>query len=128
MSVEFGRGVDLCTDVAVPLQPLNHRVCSGFGSNGEVSGEVDQVRAPREEVLVEVRLHQGQGLIGTLLSSCSFRMVLRFELPSVCRVMQLQLRIEDLFLQLTRLFCTCRRVQATKGMLVRSPHSPRALR
>jgi hypothetical protein len=42
---------------------------------------VDQVRALREKVVVEVRLHQGQGFIGTLfLFFRSFRMQLRFRI------------------------------------------------
>jgi hypothetical protein len=51
---------------------------SGLGSNGEVSGEVDQVHALREEeVVVEVRLYQGQGFIGAFFFFFgSFRMLL----------------------------------------------------
>jgi hypothetical protein len=56
-------------------------VRSGLGSNGKVTSEVDQVRALREEeVIVEVRLHQGQGFIGAFFFFFgSFRMLLRFQ-------------------------------------------------
>jgi hypothetical protein len=61
------------------LQPLNPSgpVRSELGSSGEVSGEVDQVRALQEEV-VEVRLHQGQGFISAFFFFGSFRMLFRF--------------------------------------------------
>lgn len=49
-----------------PSSPMR----SGLGSNGEVSGEVDQVHALREEeVIVEVRLYQGQGFIDDQVSN-----------------------------------------------------------
>ena len=45
--------------IAVPLQALNPSgpVCSGLDSNGEVSGEVDQVCALLAKVVVKVWLH-----------------------------------------------------------------------
>jgi hypothetical protein len=51
---------------------------SGLGSNGEVSGEVDQVHALREEeVVVEVRLCNTPGVIGAFFFFFgSFRMLL----------------------------------------------------
>jgi len=58
-----------------PLRPVR----GGLSSNGEVSGEVDQVRALREEVVFAVRLHQGQGFIGAFFFFFgSFRMLLRY--------------------------------------------------
>jgi len=87
----------MCDSFAVSEPPAS----GGIGSNGEVSGEVDQVRALREEVVVAVHLHQFQGFIGTLLMFCSFRMASGFEF-SECEsgyaVAGLQLRIRDLFL------------------------------
>jgi hypothetical protein len=68
--------------IAVSLQALNpfSPVHSGLGSNGEVSSEVDQDHALlAEEVIVEVRLQQGQGFIGALFFFGSFRMLLRFQ-------------------------------------------------
>jgi hypothetical protein len=66
----------------VLLQALNPSgpVRSGLGSNGKVSDEVDQVRAlMEEEVVVKVRLHQGQGFISAFFFFfSSFRMLLRF--------------------------------------------------
>jgi hypothetical protein len=64
----------------VLLQALNpsSSVCRGLGSNGEVFGEVDQIRALwEEEVIVEVWLHRGQGFIGAFFFFFgSFRMLL----------------------------------------------------
>jgi hypothetical protein len=61
--MNFGSGVDLCTDVwfcCCKLLTPPIPVRGGLDSDGEVSGEVDQVRALREEVVVQVQLHQGQ--------------------------------------------------------------------
>jgi hypothetical protein len=48
--------VDLCADVWFRCRLRTPTVCGGLSSNGEVSGEVDQVRALGEEVIVQVRL------------------------------------------------------------------------
>jgi hypothetical protein len=48
--------LDLCADVWFCCRAQYPTVCGGLSSNGEVSGEVDQVRALGEEVIVEVRL------------------------------------------------------------------------
>ncbi|KAG0516957.1 hypothetical protein BDA96_01G308300 [Sorghum bicolor] len=59
--------------IAVSLQALNpfSPVHSGLGSNGEVSSEVDQDHALlAEEVIVEVRLQQGQGFIVSRSPMC----------------------------------------------------------
>jgi hypothetical protein len=48
--------LDLCADVWFCCRAQYPTVCGGLSSNGEVSVEVDQVRALGEEVIVEVRL------------------------------------------------------------------------
>jgi hypothetical protein len=68
--------------IAVLLQAPNpfSPVRNGLGSNEDVSGEVDQVRALlAEEVIVEVRLHQGQGFTGALFFFGSLRTLLVFQ-------------------------------------------------
>jgi hypothetical protein len=59
----------------VVLQAPNPWACGSVGSNGEVSGEVDQIRALREEV-IEVRLYQGERFIGMFYTSLFARQIL----------------------------------------------------
>ncbi|ONM54253.1 hypothetical protein ZEAMMB73_Zm00001d020088 [Zea mays] len=87
--MNFGRGVDLCTDVWFCCRLLTPLILvrGRLDSDGEVTSEVDQVRALQEEVVIQVQLHQGQEFIDKNAVTIS----------SVALHMHLQLWSRDLF-------------------------------
>jgi hypothetical protein len=51
------------TSRATTLQVQNYRRSGCLGYHGEIPGQVDKVRAPRQEIS-KVQFHQGEGFAG----------------------------------------------------------------